>query len=250
MNTASIDAFIPAHPKDYIKLPYVVEALWRHTHVLDIHIVTPDPDALPHNGLESVHIHADSDVIDFDKNCIPYRPNWVYQQFLKLFQDVTDSDWFLGMDADFFFNCDVDMFDGDHPIMILIRDQLLTEYFEFNQAMIGIGKVYPNSFLSDCTLYNKKLIAEMLATNSYTSLSFMEKASGIITNSCFIGDAELYGSWVYANYPDLYRFRKLSNSMNGKYSSGQYTASEIEELLAIHRGNPDTQTISVHSWEG
>jgi len=250
MNTASIDTFIPAHPKDYIKLPYVVDALWRHTYVSDIHIVTPDPDTLPRNGLDGVHVHADANVVSFDKSRIPYRPNWVYQQFLKLFQNVTDSDWFLGMDADFIFNCDVDMFDGDHPIMILIRDQLLSEYFEFNQAMIGIDKVYPNSFLSDCTLYNKKLIAEMLAMNGYTPLSFMEKTIQVINNSCFIGDAELYGSWVYAHYPDLYHFRKLSNSMNGKYSGGQYTPEEIEALLTLHRGNPDTQTISVHTWEG
>src|SRR4030042_135481 len=158
--TRPVDLFIPAAPKDYNKLPYVVEAARRHIQVETTHIVTPSPTRYDWPG---VVWHRDGDVLSYDRNELPYRPGWTFQQCLKLFQNVTENNWYIVLDADIVVDKDLPLWAEDgRPILYLARDQAHGPYFEFNRRVLGFGKVYDHSFLSECTLYNKELVQTML----------------------------------------------------------------------------------------
>lgn len=247
----SVDLFIPAAPKDYIKLPYVLQSVARNLQgIAQAHIVTPTPIYIAESypSFEVVY-HLDREVLDFDKTKFKFRPTWVYQQFLKLFQQVT-SDWYLVMDADRFLNKPQPLFDGEHPIMFLRdRDENHAPYFEYNKQMIGVGKVFDHSFLSECTLYSRFEIDSMLLSMGLTADQWLAKSAEIITHDCCIADAELYGSWVTNNLPNLYHFRLLRDHMRGKYADqGEWQSSEIAAYVDEMSYHADVDFFTAHSW--
>lgn len=246
----SADLFIPCAPKDYVKLPFVVDAADRLLPQLSAaHIVTRAPiEPLGSFGFP-IYYHLDKEVLDFDYTRFKFRPTWVYQQFLKLFQTVTD-DWYLVMDADRFINKSLNLFEGEQPVMFLRdRDENHAPYFEYNRQMLGIGKVNEHSFLSECTLYSRSLIEDMLVEFDYTPQEWLRRSAEIITAECCIADAELYGSFVLSKYPNLYQYRVLRDHMRGKYKEqGEWTAREIEAYVAGMAERDDVDFFTAHSW--
>ena len=60
----------------------------------DIFLVTPD-----HAVSDNFVCLTDSEVIDLDINEVKFsRPNWIYQQLIKTFQDVTRNDLYMCID--------------------------------------------------------------------------------------------------------------------------------------------------------
>ena len=244
-----VDCIIPAAPKDYNKLPYVVEAIRAHVQVETIHIVSPSPTGY---DWPDVVEHRDSQVLPFDRSELPYRPNWTYQQLIKLFQDVTGQDWYLVLDADIVVNKPLPLWaENGKPILYLGRDQNHGPYFEFNRKILGFGKVYDHSFLSECTLYSKRLVADMLAYCGLTLDGFWHKLIEIVSVGCCPAESELYGSYVYHEHPNLYDIQRIKSRLGGKYGSHVWTDEEIrKQLQEARRKDPDTHLISLHSWEG
>lgn len=248
--THDVDLFIPCAPKDYAKLWYVLDSVDRFLpDIMAAHIVTPTTIERIGGMRFPIHYHLDREVLDFDYSRFKFRPTWVYQQFLKLFQSVTE-DWFLVMDADRFINKPLRLFDGDTPIMFLRdRDENHAPYFEYNRKMLGIGKVFAHSFLSECTLYSRSFIEAMLITADLTPREWLVKSAEIISATCCIADAELYGSFMYDQYPDVYRFEMLRDYMRGKYAEqGEWTASEIAAYVAEMAAREDVDFFTAHSW--
>lgn len=244
-----IDLFIPGAPKDYTKIPYILKSVQQN--VPDIKrafVVTPDKIELGDVGFPVISLR-DNEVLDINPEMFSYRPKWVYQQFLKLFQDVTD-DWYMVIDADRFFNRRVILWDKKPIMLFLNYDQYHDPYFVFNQRMLGFGKTYKHSFLSECTLYSKSLIQEMLHDCGHdTAHEFIEAASSIIDGGCYPAESELYGSWVYRNKQDVYEYKTIKAVFGGKYGSKEYSESEIESAIADYRFK-DVDVFSLHSWEG
>ena len=90
-NPSQFDVFIVSAPKDHNKLPYVIDSI--RTNLCDscgeIIVVSPTPIDIK---IEGVKQFRDEEVLTIQRNLIPHRPNWIFQQFLKLFQDVTKND--------------------------------------------------------------------------------------------------------------------------------------------------------------
>ena len=244
-----VDLIIPAAPKDYNKVRYVVQQAREYINLDTIHVVVPEPDKLQ---LDGVTVHADADVLPYDRDEMDFRPNWVFQQFLKVFQDVTPNNWYLVLDADIFANKRIPLWTDDgKPILNLGRDQYYEPYFSFNEEMLGFGKVYNWSFLSECTLYSKALAREMLTHCELTLDEFWTKAVEITAKGCRMADSELYGSYVYRMHPDVYEIRKLTAHLGGRYGSKKYSDKEIEkEVKKMKQGKPEVDIFSLHSWEG
>lgn len=248
-NAPVYEILIPSHPKDHSKLPYVIERAFKYTDAQHIHIVAPDESKLGYlRDNSAISLYDDRDILPIGKTAFACRGGWVLQQFIKLFQNVT-SNWFLGMDSDLLMNTKYPVFELGKPVITLARDpnqtSALGQYDRFTEKMLGISRAAPFGFLSDCTLYNRGVIAEMLSENGYTVDSFLTKAASVISPNCLPGDAELYGNWVWHRYPNMYTPIRLLNWMNGKYESGRYTTEEIEEVL---RAPTNADTISIHSW--
>jgi len=242
------DLFIPAAPKDYNKLPYVIEAAREHVQAETIHIVTPSETGYDWPG---VVWHRDGAVLPYDRAELPYRPNWTFQQLLKLFQDVTEHDWYLVIDADIVVNKPLSLWnEAGQPILYLARDQHHNPYFEFNQRVLGYGKVYDHSFLSECTLYHKKLVRDMLAFAGMSRDDFWRLLLDTSVGCC-PAESELYGSYVVHERPDVYEIRTIKTRLGGKYGSHIWTEEEINDQLKEARTkDPDAHLISLHSWEG
>jgi len=252
MSNPKYEILIPSHPKDQNKLPYVIERAIKYTEAVHIHVVVPDPGTVAHIASPMVTIHADDDVASFDKSKIKFRSGWVYQQFIKLFQQVTGTDWYLCFCSDLILNKPYPVWRDGAPVMVVGRDpwNIMSQYIEFNKKMLGIAHVAPYNFISDGPFYCRTLIEEMLSDNGYTIGSFMDKSAQIIEYGCAPGDAELYASWVYHKYPSKYYVAFLKNWMNGKYESAGmlWEPKEIKDIMTSAEGNPDVDTISIHSW--
>lgn len=251
--TQPVDLVIPAAPKDYNKLPYVIPSILKNIDVGTIHIIAPTPNDIKYRQF-NVALHNDNDVLPYDRSRLQYRPNWMFQKMLKLFQDVTETDWYLVMDADIIVNRPIPLWTNDKPILYLGRDQYHVPYFRFNQKVLGFGKVYPKSFVSECTLYDKGLIDEMLwhcglargdeFWGTVVKLTHKGPEKNDITD-CYMSEGEFYGSHVTQMHPDVYEIRQLNTTLSGMYR--EWTDEEIREAIA--RSRSDTHLISLHTWD-
>jgi len=251
------DIFITAAPKDYNKLPYVLSSIHQNIKGFDeIIICSPTEIYL------DVKQVRDKDILDIDLSKINYRSKWIYQQFLKLFQFITENEFYLTIDADTIINKPLDFFCGSgffiKPIWYKGWDQNHQPYYNFNKQILGYERSVNHTFLADMNFFDRTLIYEMLwlfkDDNSYNSISeirkhlvnnFIEKSVSVITNSCYPSEADLYGNFVFKEYPDLYQIRQLKTDCKGKF--GEWTKEEIEERINIMK-NTDFDTFSLHSW--
>lgn len=246
-----VDVVIPCAPKDEIKLPFVLDSIERClTGIEAVHIITPNGIERETRRVWPMFYHNDDEVLTFDWSRIKYRPTWVKQQMLKLFQNVTASEWYLVMDADRLLNQPQELFDGLKPVLFLSsRDQNFDFYFEYTRKMLGVDRTYPHSFLSECTLYNRSLIGWMLEEAGLTVDGWLAKTADITDCSCMPGDAEIYGHWLAARHPDMYECRILKDEIRGKFADmGEWTAEEMQLYVEEMRPRADIQMFSAHSW--
>jgi hypothetical protein len=253
----AFDIFLACAPKDYRKLPYTVRSIVDHVEGFS-DIVVCSPTDIPSAVMERLPVKIDTLL---DIHALPgeraaqrrwsFRPNWCFQQHLKLFQRFTKR-WYATIDCDTIFVRPFRFFDGDKPLYWMGHDQCYQPYFEFQHRMIGVGKVYPKSFVADMNLVYAPVVAEMLERNQYTVQSFIAKGQDITTKDCCIGEPELYGSYVHVYWPDLYEKRALKQKdpLGSRTQQGEeevWKEGEIEHGIEIAQAM-DCDTISFHSW--
>ena len=96
------DLVVLCHPKDYVKLEFCISSCLRFSNPKPDGIYIVSPDEIRSEDI--IHIH-DDDAINIKKEDIKYRrPNWIYQQLIKLCQDFTKNDHYLCVDSDLVFN--------------------------------------------------------------------------------------------------------------------------------------------------
>lgn len=239
------DIFIVSADKDYNKLAHVIDA--AKTNLVDfdgeIYVVSPTP--LPAN-VTGVRESRDEDVLDVDRSRFPRRPNWTFQQFLKLFQDVTQRDSYLVLDAYTIVNRPLSMFLNDHPVFYLGIEQMHQPYFEFMRKVMGLPRSYNHTFINEFMLMNKQVIAQLLQPFGGDTTDFYEQSILNMNAECYLSELELYGNFVYQAYPELYQMRKISSKRHG-VDRHPYTISEIEDVMRSMKGQP-VDVFTMHSW--
>lgn len=247
---------IPVHPKDYTKIPFVVERALRHTDASAVHLLAYETDNIrryiPSDS--RVFLHHEGDILPESRDIFPdirQGQGWYFQQFLELFQDVTDTDWYIGLNCDLMINRPYPVFNGRTPLQVLSRDKNSQKevYNPFNLAMFPGTQPAPWNYLSDGTLYNKRITRQMAESVGCDVAGFMRKSAELISMDCnpryTPGDANLYMHYVNTVYPTLYTVVELRNSMNGLYNGIEWTTERLEELLS---NNSTSDTISAHCW--
>ena len=103
------DVFIPCKTSDVHKLKFVLSAIRKNVPGSDkIYIVSPN----------QLTIDGAVCLTDFDvlpkryKDTIQYRPGWIFQQYLKLFQEVT-ADRYLVIDSDLYIRSKLEIIDKE-----------------------------------------------------------------------------------------------------------------------------------------
>ena len=249
-----VDVILPCAPKDYIKLPYALESVQKHIKELgNIHICTPNRIGVVSND-SNVFYHLDMEVLPNVKPELwKFRPNWIYQQMIKLFQNITDTEYYLTYDVDGILNRTLPMFNGEHPIWYKGWRQNEISYSMFNHYFLGLEKTKPHTFIGDLCFFNKIIIKDMLSRYNLTPETFVQKSYDLVKYPCHIGEPELYGSYFSKYYPDLYEVRDIKQYHYGKVQNDvmvvNWTKGEIEALVAQYK-DQDYDIIQMHSWCG
>jgi hypothetical protein len=235
------DAVILSSEKDYIKLDFLLDSLINlDPKPENIFVISPTEIK---EKRKEVNYFLDDEVLKFKKENLKFRPNWIKQQFLKLFQDITKNDYYLILDSDIFLNKKIEIFKNNKPNFLLSVDQNHKPYFDFLENF-GIKKIYERSFISEIMLFNKKIIRRFLEDSNLTVDSFINKSIEIINDNCYISEFEFYGNMVLKYYPDLYDFTILNTRVIGKHEDWNKN-----EILQTINNNQDLDIISYHTWK-
>lgn len=249
----TFDIVIVSHEKDFNNIKFIVEYSEKNLDFDSIHLVLSerkpfmDLELLKSITKKPVFVHNESDVLNINKERINYRPNWIYQMCLKMFQNVTENDNFLVIESDCLILKKINFFESDKTIFYLTRDQNHPPYFKFNN-LFGFGREYNFSFISEFIMYDKKIIQDILyKSNCKTPNDFMEIIYNSVSEDCYPADYEFYGNFCIKYYPDKFITKHLNFNFFGRESivAPFWSDNEILNLISM---NQDKDTISFHTW--
>jgi hypothetical protein len=268
------EVVIPAAAKDYVKLPFLIESLgYLNPKPQCVRIICPlsqQPPRLPYpmkdkdNGVFnrfSVNVHDELNILP---GLSPHaavnfrRPPWIYQQFIKLFQDITDTRHYLVIDADLVINHHLDLLTGDKPKFFLGIDQNHEPYFRYSQDLFGFGREYNHSFISEIMMFDKYIINALLhfyhveATET-AGFNRDESIRHLYDTTCaracdewMPADYELYGNFVEKFYPNQYTKTKLHTNIRGKLQE-DWSYDEMQAYVDEMK-DKDYDVFTAHTW--
>ena len=200
------DILILAAKKDFINLTYLYNSITAHLYNYNkIYCICPE---LPQFLLPGVEYRLERQVLDINVSEIKYRSTWVYQQYLKLLQNIT-VDKYLVIDADLVINKDLEIFTNERPNFLLSNKTINKPFFEYSKKLFNIDVCYNYSFVSEIMLFDRELIDKLLRSKFKTNNDFIVNSNNIITTTCFPSEYELYGSYVRSNYRTLYGYKPI-----------------------------------------
>jgi len=252
----TFDIIILSHMKDHNKLPFLINSIRKFIVGYNkIFIITPDIPEKQIDGLN--YITDDTSLVMREETKLKWdnwvnnnnfnrqKPSWIKQQFIKLFNNVSNNDY-LVIDSDILFLKKINVTIDDKPTFFLGRNQMTHEYFNFSKKIMLQEKKFKWSFISELMFFKKHIIKDMLEkkfNGDYNN--FIEKSIEIISDDCFISEFELYGNYTYENFKDMYRYEKINYLLNGK--NDQWSDEEIKKYLENNK-NREYDIISLHSW--
>ena len=248
MEEIKFDIFIPIHSKDFKKIDFLISSIERNIPGYNkIFIVSNEPldKTFPN---QNIMILNEKEVLNVDLSKINHRNTWIYQQMLKLLQNVT-NDWFLTIDSDCFINKRIDVIsENGQPNFIInqIPDRGIA-YFKYSQKYFNLEKKYEFSFVSELMLFNRKLILEMFNSIGLSSIDdvidFFYKT---ITEEEHLSEFELYGNYIMENYPNLYKIKRILSRKTGLHDfEDNYSDEKINEIISK---NSNYDVIQYHTW--
>lgn len=245
------DIVIVAHEKDFNNIKFIIEYTSINLEFDSIHLILSnreeykDAELVPTLTNKPIYFHLENDVLSIDKSRIKHRPNWIYQMLLKMFQNVTKNDNFLIIEADCIILNKLTFFNGDKTIFYLGRDHYHEQYYNFNKRLLGIGREFNHSFISEFMMYDKKIIKDLLKKLKCNQIDdFLELVYLYVDDNSYPSDYDLYGNFYYSNYPNNFETKILNFNMFGRHSN-YWSNEEIKELI---RTNEDKDAISFHCW--
>jgi hypothetical protein len=245
------DLFIPVAPKDEIKLHYVIEYANKHLKHKKIFVCSPHniTNKITDNNITYIN---DRDILDVpDRSFISFRPNWIYQQFLKLFFNQSESEYYFALDADTIITKTLSLFEDNHPIWYYGWKQNHLPYFLFNKKFFKLDKILEHTGIGDLGLFNKKIIQTFLDYTGVKTPLELLKVLGPKTNPVFhFSEYETYANFCAEFYPDLYKFKHIKQQNNGRDLNQGQTWTEEDIIQTIEKNkNSDKIILSLHSWK-
>jgi hypothetical protein len=246
-----VDAIMPVARKDFCKLFASAQLLIKNVGIDTLYIVSPEPvdksivDELSVN--DNIVYLEDRHVLPFDASVFTHRSSWVYQQFIKLLQDVTESDWYISVDADLFVLKPLPFFGGGKPSLFFARDykKIVPAYGRFTSGLLGI-EWNEFSLMNDIALYNKGIVRDMVGhVGGYEE--FVNRSIEICGKRCFPAEAQLYYAWVVSRQINQYAVLHITNGWRGMYGSYRFSRNDIEKTIALGVAS-GVDTFSIHTW--
>lgn len=247
-----VDAFIPTVYKDLNKLAYVIDNLVLHCQdIADVHVSMPDSSTMKDfekNG-HKVVFHNDFDILNVPLQLCKFRPNWIYQQLLKLCQRVTNTEYYYVIDSDMMPVKELALFFNDKPVLFsFMKTDDESAFMRFIAKATGgdlaLWSEYPyatTQFIADCMLFKKQWVDEMVfkyfsSYNDFCLFTLMNTFyRGLRTDSIFISEYELYGQYISKYHcNEVYavnaeRHCIVKNHVNQQYQA--FSDNEIEDEI-------------------
>ena len=245
------DLFIPVALKDEIKLPFVIEYANKHLKHNKIYICSPHKitNKVRDSSIEYIN---DRDVIDVeDKSFISFRPNWTYQQFLKLFFNFSRSEYYFALDADTILIKDLQLFEDEHPIWYYGWEQNHFPYFLFNKKVFNLDKSLSHTGIGDIGLFNKQITKTFL---NYTGCGNAEELLRSVCNKmngvCHFSEYETYANFVNTYYTGLYKFKHIEQENKGRdLNRGESWSTQDIKQTVDNFKHSNKSILSLHSWK-
>jgi hypothetical protein len=246
------DVFIPIAPKDLFRIKLILKYLRLNVDLINnIHICTPCKiDKI--SDFDNIIYHTDKDILPYVKpSNWKFRPNWIFQQFLKLFQNVTETEFFLTLDSDTVIVNKLDFFEKDTPIWYYGKDQNESQYHKFNKVMFGLEKKATHTYIGDIGFFKKSVIEDFLKYTKLTPEEIINKSYDVVDVSCHISEFELYGNFLETYHTNLYKVKQLKSLHKGKFQHNPYLSNwdKDEVIKLINEGkNSGCDVVNMHSW--
>ncbi len=200
------DIIIIAGERDFIKIPFVYSSIVNNlTGYNKIYCFCP---SYPSEKLEGINYILDKDVLQIDMSQLKFKPNWIYQQYLKLLQEITLPNY-LVIDSDILFTKPVSIFENNKPCFLLGNFPLHKPFFNYSEKLFDIGSEYGKSFINETMLFNRSLIVELIYPKFGSYENFLRESNSIITSTCFPSEYELYGNYIYKYYSMGYNYKTV-----------------------------------------
>jgi len=243
---SSFDILIVCHEKDYLKLPYVINSIKFYIEGFDkIHIVSNSELKIDD---DRVITHHENDILKVDLEKLKYRPNWIYQQLIKLLQDVT-QEWYLVIDADTVVTKKLSPIANGNPKFYLNQnEQNYKPYFDFAKKL-KIKKVLQNTFISEIMMFNRNYVKELFSINKLNDneqiLKFMYNN---IKEKCHLSEYELYGNFIQTYHPNTYELKQISSWGFGKgnWDVNFWNEHRIKVMIEVY--GKDHDLMSFHTY--
>lgn len=234
------DLFIPCGKKDYVKIKYCIEHAVQYLDPKPTNIFISSPDRIKMQGVTWIN---EVEAVGFGYDAIAYRrAPWVYQQLLKLCQNVT-QDLYLTIDADTMLVKPFKVFSesGRTYRWVNNHEQHHQPYFNFMKKIWNLDKVADHTFISELMLFDRKICRELIPD----ARKFIHNMNNIITDDCIPSEFEIYGNYFATKHPSDYEVKNIKTEMHGKYMPDTFSFNEIKDILS-HKTNADV--VSLHSW--
>jgi len=245
------DVLILAGKKDLNKIKFVHNSIVKN--LLGYNNIYCICEEVPDLKVEGIKYYQDDEVLgerfNFNKfkGNVKKRKNWYTQQYIKLLQTITSDDY-LVVDSDVFFNRKIEIIQNDKPTFLFGRNQHHTPYFEFNNKLLGFGRLYDYSFISEIMYFKRDIINDMLKRLNVDDVGFFDKSVEIINTLNEVSgmsEYELYGNYVYKYFREEYNYKNINTHLYGKHSI--WSDGDMEQHIQRFK-NFNYDIISMHSW--
>ena len=231
------DLIITAAHKDIYKIPYCLNSVRQFFSIQPENTFIVCPYKTKISG--TIHI-GDEHATPFNKESIKFnRPNWIFQQLIKLFPIFIKNENYLVVDSDVIFTKPLEI---GSTFWISDREQCHQPYFNFMKHF-NIEKFVDHTFINDFMLFDKKICNEMTGP----PYDFFEKMNSILSDDCFPAEFEMYGNYVESRYPGLYNKVYQKVETNGVFYPNNWERVEIERLIEKHK-TTNIDLFTIHTW--
>ncbi len=230
-NNTKIDVVIPAIERDLAVLKLAILYLKVNLkHPINcIKIVGSFSDELVRFcEINNCQFVDENGILPFSKNSIKYyRSGWIFQQFLKLSESLSTSEYYLVLDADTIL-VRPQVFLENGKVVFNYSDEYHQPYFHTYLNLLGEKPCSKVSFVSHHMLFQKSKVSELKAEiESKTHLPWYRAILNILESDhrASFSEYETYGNWMLKNYPNEIKIKYWYNASFPRSVLEQVTCS-------------------------
>lgn len=225
------DVVIISSERNLKNLPLIVESMKTHLHPSPdkIYCITPIVKDLIIDGVEFIE---DAQIGNYQLPSI--RPNWMKQQYIKLFQTISKEDY-LVIDSDILITRKLNVLNIDGKINLFgVPHTNYPSFQKYNKEVFGLEKVVNFGFVTELMMFNRKIINELISKKFESIDEFIKETNRNLEIGNILSEYELYANYVLTYHPDNYSVQVISiTPTNVKINSMEQINSRHSTLLRL-----------------